>query len=229
MIFVALATAWAVPALRFPGPLDAITKPRPPPIRVGDLPKAEPKKGEHLEGRGISNAPNRRATATGNRDGRAVAKTSRKHIDSYPSTYRNDCSGFAIAAHVENGIDLSGSTRHIWERAKEEDRIHHRRPAPGDLAFFDNTYDRNRNGRRDDELSHIAVVLEVRDDGNILLAHAGTSKGRSLLHMNTEKPSVVTSDGVRYNDYLRGRRKGESRDQKFLSGELFRGYARFTD
>ena len=40
--------------------------------------------------------------------------------------------------------------------------VHHRKvPRPGDLAFFDDTYDANHDGRTNDPLTHVAVVLSV--------------------------------------------------------------------
>ncbi|MFT5458221.1 MAG: surface antigen [Myxococcota bacterium] len=144
-----------------------------------------------------------------------------------PSGFRNDCSGFVCAAFDRAGIEMGGSTRTLWDSAKQAGAIHHRkRPSPGDIAFFDNTYDRNRNRRFDDPLSHVAVVLEVQPNGTILLAHAGTGKGRTTLTMNLTEPGThVEEDGTLLNDWLRRRRDDDPAGGKYLAGELWRGFA----
>ena len=105
--------------------------------------------------------------------------------------------------------------------------VHRRRiPRVGDLAFFDDTYDRNQNGIADDELTHIAVVTAVDDQGTITLAHGGTSAGRSTILMNLRFPDVHRDQaGMELNGYLRAARKDEPRAVGHLTGELWRGFA----
>ena len=104
-----------------------------------------------------------------------------------------------------------------------------KRPDVGDLIFFDNTYDRNKNGRWDDMLTHIAVVVDVDADGTILFAHSGTSKGRSLASMNLLRPHDAHDEaGKRLNDALRRKRSDDPRKAGHLTGELWRGFATFS-
>src|SRR5436305_623048 len=42
-------------------------------------------------------------------------------------------------------------------------------PAVGDIAFFHDTYDANRDGVRNDPITHAAVVADVQPDGTIVL------------------------------------------------------------
>ena len=125
------------------------------------------------------------------------------------------------------GIEIAGSTENLWNQAQEEGRTHHRkRPEPGDLVFFDNTYDRNKNGRRDDPLTHVGVVIAVDRNDTVTVAHAGTSRGRTVLHLNLRDPDELRAeDGTPRNDYLRSRTRGESDDAETLAGQLFRGFA----
>ena len=59
-------------------------------------------------------------------------------------------------------MPMEGNTRSLWEWASDRNLVHHKKKARlGDLVFFDNTYDRNRNGRWDDPLSHIAIVIAI--------------------------------------------------------------------
>lgn len=140
---------------------------------------------------------------------------------------RDDCSGYVCAVFTRAGLPLRGNSQSLWEDARAAGLTHKRkRPRVGDLAFFDNTYDRNRNGRWDDELTHVAIVLAVEDDGTILLAHGGTSKGRTTMVMNLqERDTHRREDGKELNSYLRARKKGDPRSWKYLSGQLWRGFA----
>jgi surface antigen len=136
-----------------------------------------------------------------------------------------------MAALDRAGVPMSGSTQSFWEDAKARGFVHSRKqPTVGDLVFFDNTYDRNRNGRWDDELTHIGIVLEVDRDGTITVAHGGTSKGRTTMVMNLSDPSARHSeDGRELNDWLRARRSNDPKRASYLSGELFRGFATLDD
>jgi hypothetical protein len=210
-----LSVACASRSLPIPGPLGPVAHERPPAVHVQDLPRAEP------------DAPPPASRREDDRFGEAVATAARKHLKALPSGFRNDCSGFVMAAYAKAGHALAGSTRSLWSLARDEGSTT-RRPAPGDVAFFDDTYDRNRNGRRDDPLTHVAVVLSIDPDGTITMAHGGTSKGRTLLHMNLEHPGErLGPDGQVWNDWLRARHKGESDRAPRLAGQLFRGFARF--
>jgi hypothetical protein len=115
----------------------------------------------------------------------------------------------------------------MLERARDLDVVHRRkRPAAGDVAFFDNTYDRDDNGRYDDLLTHVAVVLEVARDGTILLAHDGTSQGKTTLTMNLLHPTEDTSpDGRRWNQALRSRRASDGPQVRYRAAELWHGFA----
>lgn len=123
---------------------------------------------------------------------------------------------------------MSGNTASMWADAQRERRIHHRkRPDLGDLAFFDDTWDRNGNGLLDDALTHVGVVIAVDDDGTVTLAHAGTSKGRSTLRMNLKRPGDATDDdGKVLNDHLRVQERRDPPRTVYLAGQLWRGFAR---
>lgn len=135
--------------------------------------------------------------------------------------YRYDCSGFVMAAHAEASIEIDGSTKMLYEKAKNE-HIFHRRKKPyvGDVVFFDNSYDRNKNGRRDDKLTHIAIVEKVETDGTMILIHLG-SKGVVRTIMNLYHPDLHRDqNGKELNSFLRA---GKSTPN--LTGELWVGFA----
>ena len=87
---------------------------------------------------------------------------------------RFDCSGFVLTVFGLADIKLSGNTRSLFEQATQEGRLV-TTPIPGDVVFFDNTYDRNKNQRLDDTLTHIAIVVSVDTDETVQMVHLGGS------------------------------------------------------
>lgn len=223
-LFVQLACS---PALRFPGPLGGL----------GDKPGLDAAMAPGPEKAGPTRAP-ARSPARGDAD--SLVEAARSFVgrtslvveaDEAPEgretrTFRYDCSGLVEAVMYRAGGDYAGSSADMFERAKDEGTLSHRRKLrPGDLVFFDNTYDRNRNGRRDDPLSHIAIVEAVDRDGTATLIHLG-STGVVRIRMNLREPDVNRAeDGRILNDYLRARRSGDSPRTRYLTGELWAGSA----
>lgn len=160
--------------------------------------------------------------------GSTVAKAARHYLGHRPpSRFRDDCSGFVCAVFNRAELPLSGNTRSLYETALAAGAVHKRkRPAVGDLVFFDDTVDRNRDGRWNDDLTHIAVVIEIFQDGTVLMAHAGTSKGRSTLRMNLLRPHDHTDEsGVELNGFLRAPKSGDTNRARYLAAELWRAFA----
>ncbi len=144
-------------------------------------------------------------------------------------TYRDDCSGLVCALYARADVDLERrNTAGLFALAKDLD-VHHRKrvPEPGDVVFFDNTHDRNKNGRLDDELTHLAVVEAVADDGTLTLVHRG-GKGVRRIWMNLNRPSEhQDASGRVLNSFLRVRRSSDPAATRYLAGELWRGNASF--
>jgi hypothetical protein len=204
-----LTGCFAHGGLRIPGPTASVGS-----DRVAYVPP-EVEAVEHLE-------PASRST----RMGRRVARAAEGFLDKrklivHGEKYRYDCSGMICAAHVKAGLPTSGNTRSLHEKSKDLGVLHKRkRPDVGDVAFFDNTWDRNKNGRRDDMLTHIAVVETVERDGTITLIHLGGS-GVKRLVMNMRHPSSkLNADGKPWNSVLRKGKDGGP----VLTGELCRGF-----
>jgi hypothetical protein len=62
-------------------------------------------------------------------------------------------------------------------------------PRPGDIIFWNNTWDANGNGDlTDDPMTHAAVVLSVDDDGTIHYVHEHVTKGVVVEVMNLVHP-----------------------------------------
>ena len=138
---------------------------------------------------------------------------------------RYDCSGFVLATYALADVKITGNTRAMFEFA-EQRSLFVETPTLGDLVFFDNTYDRNKNKRLDDALTHVAIVADIESDGTVQMVHLGGS-GITDLTMNLNHPTEHTSStGKVWNSYLRLNRKGESSPR--LTGQLFRAFATFS-
>jgi cell wall-associated NlpC family hydrolase len=168
-------------------------------------------------------------------DGERVAKAAAHYIGKTSLTcngknYRYDCSGFVNVSYARAGYDLGLlNTAALYDLAKEEDLYHRRRrPLVGDVVFFDNTYDRNGNGKLDDPLSHVAIVESIDEDGTITLIHKGSSKGVVRIVMNLEHPEEARSpEGKVWNSHLRGKSSKDPRGTEYLTGQLWVGNASF--
>ena len=173
-------------------------------------------------------APRRAAKERHGRGGHAVAKAAgelvgQRRMTGGGETHRFDCSGMVEAAYARAGWDFNGSSKDLYDLAKDAGLLHKKkRPYLGDIVFWDNTYDRNKNGRRDDSLTHVGLVEAVLDDDTIRVVHLG-SRGVVRIAMNLRRPSDrIDENGDIINSHVRA-----SRDKKsggVLAGELFRGF-----
>lgn len=131
--------------------------------------------------------------------------------------FRGDCSGFVLALLRDAGLRAElpparSRSEALWLGGAPVEV-----PRPGDLAFFHDTYDRDRDGRLDDRFTHVALVEEVRGE-RVTLLHRGL-RGVERIRMDLGRPSDTSS-----NDRLRIPRKGEPRGTRHLAGELLGGF-----
>ncbi len=158
--------------------------------------------------------------------GGAIARAARTYLSRAPRGFRADCSGFVEAIFARAGAShVAGNTRQLWNVSVAHGWVHRRRrPQVGDLVFFDDTWDRNGNGRNDDDLTHIAVVIAVDDDATITMAHHGSTGGRTTLRMNLLRPDARRDGDRVINEALR-RAPKSGRAVPTLASELWRGFA----
>lgn len=142
--------------------------------------------------------------------------------------YRYDCSGLVEASLAKAGLAHSGSSAMLHDAARDAGALHRRRlPAVGDVAFFDDTYDRDGNGALDDVLTHSAVVVGVATDGTVEMVHVG-SNGVTRLTMNLRHPHDRSGpEGQVWNDYLRAKTRRDPLGTRYLAGELWVAFASF--
>lgn len=147
--------------------------------------------------------------------------------------YDFDCSGFVKFVLLSCGIDIDSKVKifsfsktiDYYNIFKLNDRLFREGIVrPGDLVFFDNTYDRNNNKRFDDKLTHIGMVVGVdRNTKSILFVDKSRGKKVTLKSINLSWKNVnkIVVDGTVYevNSYVRDDDLG-----KFLASEVFAGF-----
>src|SRR5262249_27735358 len=96
--------------------------------------------------------------------------------------------------------------------------------APGDLVFFDNSYDRNGDGLFNDRFTHAGLVEQVLSDGTMLIVHA-TNHGIVREPMNLLRPhEAFDLDGRPLNAPLRRTPGSEGPRMPRLIPEVFAGF-----
>lgn len=146
----------------------------------------------------------------------------------------SECSGFVRALFLSSGIDLfaaahpgDSGVRAIARYVRTYGRWD-RSPAlrPADIVFFDNSWDRDGDGRLDDSLTHVGVVVEVDGDGTAYVAHA-TNHGIVREPMNLLRRHESTdASGRQINAALRRKSAHEAPRTPHLMAELFSGFGR---
>ena len=171
----------------------------------------------------------------------AVVESARKLVGSkqvYVSgkTYRSDCSGLVGGVFSAHGVELKHSpnptprqsaAQSMYLGASEHYRVYRKgRPRPGDIVFFENTYDANRDGRVNDAVTHVGLVEEVAEDGTVTILHFASGRVKRG-RMNLAKPGTHRSptSGAVWNDFLRRKRADDPKAVRYMTGELFVGYA----
>jgi peptidoglycan DL-endopeptidase CwlO len=118
----------------------------------------------------------------------------------------------------DNGV------RAIFRYAKDHGHVFETGlPFPGDLVFFSETYDVNRDGLKNDGLSHIGIVETVEADGLVQVLHRtarGVVRSRMNLSQRQTHKSKETNEIV--NDYLRSAAPGS---KGRLMSQLFTSFA----
>ena len=143
-----------------------------------------------------------------------------------------DCSGYLHALYKRADVDLfsegrpgDNGVRAIVRWVERYGRVYRAQlAAPGDLVFFDNSYDRDGDGRLNDRLTHAGLVEQVLPDGTLLIVHA-TNHGIVREPMNLFRPHEATGAGGRaINAPLRRKATGDGPNTPHLMSELFAGF-----
>jgi hypothetical protein len=149
--------------------------------------------------------------------------------------YTLDCSGFVFAvfksAHIggldaltaniegENGVKI------IYKALEKSKKIYREKiPNVADIIFFDNTYDSNKNGKIDDALTHVGIVISVDDNGTITFIHSSVSGGVTRDRVNLYHRNKQTLNGVTINSNVRVWKATDPPETKYLAGELINAF-----
>ena len=151
--------------------------------------------------------------------------------------YPMDCTGLMRAAYAFGGVDLAyrfpfyagNGVQRLYLTLRDSGLLYATRyPAPGDLIFWDDTYDANGNGRADDQLTHVGMVVEVDGEGTISYLHYNYRRGPVVERMNLVRPDieilVVKGGAVTFNSPLRMR--GSPPGPGITAAELFRVFGK---
>jgi len=148
-----------------------------------------------------------------------------------------DCTGTISAAWWDAGYDIQkdysryqgNGVQRLYRSLEAWGALHDRKiPRPGDIIFWENTYDRNENGDlNDDGLTHAGLVMEVEADGTVHYLHESYSRGVVIAYFNLLHPREPKSPaGKIWNSpmYL-GSNYGKSNNPtRWLSGDLWASF-----
>ena len=149
--------------------------------------------------------------------------------------FNMDCTGAVLAIYYYAGIDLArdfhkytgnGVTR-LYRSLEAQDLLYDTRyPVTGDIIFWDNTYDRNEDGRWNDPLTHVGMVMSVSENGSVQYVHLNYHRGIIIENMNLYQPEIhqrMEKGQMRIvNSPMRMKQAGQAHPQNWLSGQLFK-------
>ncbi len=146
--------------------------------------------------------------------------------------FRNDCSGFTRRVYDKLNIELFNIPRKehirpngtyvngvelIWKYVKRNGKIFKNKlPKIGDLIFFDNTHDRNKNKKLDDPFTHIGIVVKVENNTIHYIHKADNKIIISKLNANAKK-------------LIKNKKNNFSRKNWNSAGLLVKGYGNLLD
>ena len=153
-------------------------------------------------------------------------------------TFTLDCIGTVRAVFYSQGLDLArdfpaysgNGVKRLYETLKAQNLLHKNTPRPGDLIFWNNTYDANDDGNlTNDPLTHAAVVLKVEDDGTIHYVHSHVRRGIITEVMNLRRPREYRDEAGKVINNALALGSGISRADNpphWLSGDLWNSFGR---
>lgn len=164
----------------------------------------------------------------------AVGLLGRSRVEVGGRRYTPDCSGLVRGVYASQRVDLydglgeldgGNGVGRIYTHVVQHGRIHYGPTVhPGDVVFFHNTWDFNRDGLPNDPLTHVGVVEAVDRDGTVTFV-SWVSAGIERYRMNLQKPDLhKNGDGRVLNDYMRRREPGDPHTARYLTGQLFAAF-----
>jgi hypothetical protein len=148
--------------------------------------------------------------------------------------FNADCSGTMLAVFYLAGLDLradfsrarGGNGVERLYRMMEKSGLLSTTdlPAVGSLLFWDDTYDKNGDGKADDPFAHVGIVVSAKENGDITFVHYHYIKGVVEEPMNLKEPATFMErrDGKDVVVNAKLRMVSWKPDSKTLASELYR-------
>jgi hypothetical protein len=147
--------------------------------------------------------------------------------------FTRDCVGTICAIYYYAGIDLAGGlvnytgggVTRMYKYLNAHKLIYRtQNPRIGDIIFWNNTVDKDGDGKMDDGLTHVGMVVGVREDGTIDYVHNDYRQGIVIAQMNLNKPNimgeVVGGKWKMINTPVRIKVAGQENPDMLLSAQL---------
>ena len=150
-------------------------------------------------------------------------------------TFILDCIGLVSAVFYGIGIDIkkdfnkysgNGVSRLFLSLDKKGMIYKNRLPAVGDVVFWDNSWDKNEDGKMgNDPLTHAGIVMKVDKDGTVHYIHANYVKGIVIETMNMKYPTTYKdASGKILNSILALGSSPKKHPVHWLSGDMWNAY-----
>lgn len=163
----------------------------------------------------------------------AYAILGQKELNINGKHFNVDCTGTVLAAYYYAGIDLAkdfakytgNGVKRLYDYLEANELLYKTKsPAPGDIIFWDDTYDKNGDGKWNDPLTHTGMVVSITEDGEIEYLHENYKKGIILEKMNLQDPDTyqksIDGEMVIINSPMRMR--SAPKGPKWLASQLMR-------
>ncbi len=159
-----------------------------------------------------------------------------KRIRAQTTSYPNDCSGYVLAV-----LDLAGfesvdrasilnikgnGVRLIFDFVNQSGDVYKEGPKPGDLVFFSNTLDKNKDRKINDAFTHVGIITDIHGDGTAEFLHHFQNKVRRA-HLNLEK-LTHKKNHKEINTFLRRTSKHDGKNTPQLAGQLVEAFGSFV-
>lgn len=130
-------------------------------------------------------------------------------------------SGYVAAVLIQNEIEVTESAAKnpadLYKMCKSKGSVQHDSARPGDLVFFHNVVDVNRDGRNNDWYSHVAVVEGVTNGVYTVQGYAFGSLQKHQLRLAKDEPTDASSR-------LREPSAQDPPFTQYYTSELFAGF-----
>ncbi|TVQ25502.1 MAG: CHAP domain-containing protein [Spirochaetaceae bacterium] len=146
--------------------------------------------------------------------------------------YSYDCTGTILAIYAMAGLNVvdlfprytGNGVARLYAIARDYDLLYDTvYPAPGDLIFWDNTYDRAGDKRWNDDLTHVGMVISVDANGQIEYLHHHYTQGVVVDRMNLRDPEThLGPGGIVVNSPMRMRSHRYINPDQWLASHLYR-------